>query len=85
VTRAGWAWSGCAVPAASAWAQSQGNDAFAAWLLGTINALAAADQPARKDLLEANRSYRINVSWQWQGLGPRATASRSRGRRAAGG
>lgn len=51
----------------SAWAQSQGNDAFAAWLLTTINARAAADQPARKDLLEANRSYRINVSWQWQG------------------
>jgi len=51
----------------SAWSQSQGNDAFAAGLLATINGRAAADEPARKDLLEANRSYRINVSWQWQG------------------
>ena len=51
----------------SAWSQSQGNDAFAAWLLATINGRAAADEPARMDLLEANRPYRINVSWQWQG------------------
>jgi len=51
----------------SAWTQSQGNDAFAAWLLATINDRGAADEPARKDLLAANRSYRIKVSWQWQG------------------
>ena len=51
----------------SAWSQSQGNDAFAARLLAVINGRAAANEPARKDLLEAGRSYRIDVSWQWQG------------------
>jgi len=51
----------------TAWAQAQGNDAFIATLIATINDHAAADEPARKDLLEANRGYTINVSWQWQG------------------
>jgi hypothetical protein len=51
----------------SAWAQAQGNDAFAASLLAIFDDRVAAAEPARKDLLEANRSYQINVSWQWQG------------------
>ena len=51
----------------NAWAQAQGNDAFIASLIAIINDHAAADEPSRKDLLEANRSYTINVSWQWQG------------------
>jgi hypothetical protein len=51
----------------SAWDQAQGNDAFAAWLLAAIDDRVAAAEPARKDLLAANRSYQVNVSWQWQG------------------
>ena len=50
-----------------AWAQAQGNDAFIASLTALINAHAAPDEPARKDLLEANRGYTINIAWQWQG------------------
>ena len=56
----------CGVSAAAA-AQSQANAAFASHLLGLINGLAAADEPARKDLLVANKGYTINVSWEWQG------------------
>jgi len=51
----------------SAAAQAEANAAFAAHLLATINDRASAEEPARKDLLEANRGYTINVSWQWQG------------------
>ena len=43
------------------------NAEFAAFLLEIINVRAAALEPARKDLLEANRGYTINVSWEWQG------------------
>ena len=50
-----------------AWTQAQGNDAFVASLTATINDHAADDAPSHKDLLEANRAYAINVSWQWQG------------------
>jgi hypothetical protein len=51
----------------NAWVQARGNESYADWLSDVINAHAAADEPARKNLLEANRGYRINVSWQWQG------------------
>jgi hypothetical protein len=52
---------------ANAWEQAQHNDAFIASLTAIINEHAAAGAPSHKDLLEANRSYTIKVSWQWQG------------------
>jgi hypothetical protein len=52
---------------AAAVAQAAGNAAYASWLQDLITTKAAADEPARKDLLAANTGYTINVAWQWQG------------------
>ncbi len=56
----------CGVTAAAA-GQAAANTAFADWLQTTINEHAEADEPARKDLLAANKGYTISISWQWQG------------------
>jgi hypothetical protein len=52
---------------AQADAVATANADYAAFLLGLINGLATTAEPARKDLLEPNRGYTINVAWEWQG------------------
>ena len=52
---------------AAAVGQATGNTAYASWLEDVINTKAEADEPARKDLLAANKGYTINIAWQWQG------------------